>query len=367
VKTALDGFVVAVTADRRADEQIELLRRHGARALHGPTMQTLPIVADGNLRSVTDALITQPPDVVVANTGIGMRAWLSAADSWGLGEALADALRRAEVVARGPKAAGSLVTIGCEVRWRGMTGRLSEVVDHLRERDLRGVRIACQRDGSSVDEAAVALREAGADVVEVATYRWLRPADETAAMRLLDACCERAVDAITFTSPPAIDNLFALAEERQQTSALRAACNKSVTPVCVGPVTHEAANAHGLTTAVSPARPVLGAMVNAIIEALEPRRITVQAPSFVLELAGDVAVVNGNRIELTGREAAVLAALARKPGAVVAKATLLRTVWGDAAAEPHALEMAISRLRRQLHGSGAELKTVVRRGYMLGG
>ena len=112
---ALDGFAVAVTADRRAGEQIELLRRHGARALHGPTMQTLPIVADGNLRAVTEALLRKPAAIVIANTGIGMRAWLSAADSWGGGEQLGNRLREAGVGARGPKAGGSVGTPGCSV------------------------------------------------------------------------------------------------------------------------------------------------------------------------------------------------------------------------------------------------------------
>lgn len=365
--TVLDGFVVGVTADRRADEQIELLRRHGARALHGPMMRTLPIVADGNLRDITDAFIAQPPDIVLANTGIGMRGWLSAADSWGIGEDLADALRRAEVVARGPKAAGSLVTIGCDVRWRGQSGRLSEVVDHLLSRDLAGVRIAFQRDGSSIDAAAVALRAAGADVIEVETYKWLRPEDEAPAARLLDAICERSVDAITFTSPPAIENLVALATERDQIDDLRAACAGGVVPVCVGPVTQDAAIAHGLTSAIAPARWVLGAMVSAIVEVLEPRRRSVVLPSLKLELAGTVAFVNDERVELTGREAAVLNALADKAGTVVSKTALLRAVWGDANADAHALEMVVSRLRRQLGDGGAAVRTVVRRGYMLGG
>ncbi|MDP1795116.1 MAG: uroporphyrinogen-III synthase [Acidimicrobiales bacterium] len=363
----LDGFVVGITADRRADEQKELLRRHGARSVHGPTMRTLPIIADGDLRKATDALIATPPDVVFANTGIGMRAWLSAADSWGLGEELADVLRGAEVVARGPKAAGSLVTIGCDVSWRGPTGRLAEVIDHLRERDLNGVRIVCQRDGSTIDQAATALGASGADVVEVATYKWERPEDETAAGRLIDACLEGTVDAVTFTSRPALENLFALAAERGQAAELLDACTKSIVPVCVGPVCHEAAVAHGMPNAIVPVRPMLGAMVNALVDALGQRRVVLRLPTLELALAGTVATVNGVRVELTSREAAVLAVLADRPGAVVAKPTLLKAVWGDASADPHALEMVVSRLRRQLGPGGKALRTVVRRGYMLGG
>lgn len=361
--TALDGFVIGVTADRRADEQMELLRRHGARTLHGPTLRTLPLVADGNLRAATDAILAAPPDVVVANTALGVRAWLSAAHSWGVGEDLVSVLRNAEIVARGPKAAGSILTVGCDVRWRSPTGRMSEVIDHLLARPLSGVRIASLRDGSVVDEAALALRVAGAEVVEVETYKWLRPEDEAAAARLLDAVCEHAVDAVTFTSRAAIANLFALADERGQSDDVRAACARSVVPVCVGPVCHDAARAHGLSTAVAPHRSVLGAMVNAAVDALASRRVN----AFALELSGTVARIGAARVELTAREAAVLRALATRAGTVVAKNVLLKDVWGDPSADAHALEMVVSRLRRQLEPTGVSIRTVIRRGYMLAG
>lgn len=362
---ALDGFAVAVTADRRAEEQIELLRRHGARAMHGPTMRTLPIVADGQLRAVTEELLAKPPHIVLASTGIGMRAWVTAADSWGRGEALVAMLQRSEVLTRGPKAAGSLVTIGCDVAWRGDTGRLSEVVDYLLGRPLDGVRIALQRDGSDRRQAADALRAAGGDVVEVGVYRWERPADEAPAIRLLDACCTREVDAITFTSRPAVENLFALAAERNQADALRAACAAMVIPVCVGQVTHEAAVSHGLTSAVASARPLLGAMVSRVVDELSDRRVIVPLRGGDLVLSGSVASIDGRRIELTSREAAVLATLAARAGAVVSKATLLRDIWGDAQADPHALEVTVSRLRRQLGDAASSLETVTRRGYLL--
>ena len=41
-------------------------------------------------------------------TGIGIRAWIEAAQSWGLDHALLDALSGARVVARGPKAAAAV-------------------------------------------------------------------------------------------------------------------------------------------------------------------------------------------------------------------------------------------------------------------
>ena len=87
-----------------------MLRRRGAQVVHGPTVRTLPLVADAGIRAVTEQLVAAPPDVVIANTGIGVRSWFAAAESFGLGEALLDVFRDAEVLARGPKAAGAVLT-----------------------------------------------------------------------------------------------------------------------------------------------------------------------------------------------------------------------------------------------------------------
>ena len=64
----LHGFTVAVTADRRRDEQTVLLERLGAEVLMFPLLRTEP--ADlGTLRALTETIADAPPDYLVANTG----------------------------------------------------------------------------------------------------------------------------------------------------------------------------------------------------------------------------------------------------------------------------------------------------------
>ena len=64
--------------------------------------------------------------VVVANTGIGVRGWFAAAESWGVGDALRQALAGARILARGPKAAGAILTAGLPVEWRAPSETLAE-------------------------------------------------------------------------------------------------------------------------------------------------------------------------------------------------------------------------------------------------
>ncbi len=90
---------------------------------------------------------------------------------------------------------------------------------------------------------------------------------------------------------------------------------------------------------------------------------TVLVGAVPVELSGSVVRVGGRPVELAPRERAVLEVLSRRPGTVVNKAQLLAAVW-QGAADGHAVEVTIGRLRRRLDGS-LDIQTVPRRGYRL--
>jgi uroporphyrinogen-III synthase len=80
--------------------------------------------------------------------------------------------------------------------------------------------------------------------------------------------CTGAVDAVTFTSQPAVHHLFRIAERLGRADDLRAACNGAVLPVCVGPVCADAALAEGITRPRWPDPPRLAAMIRLVAAAL---------------------------------------------------------------------------------------------------
>src|SRR4051812_28667041 len=104
----LTGYRVAVTSARRSEELCALLRRRGATVSAAAAIDMVPLPDDHELHEHTKALIADPPDIVVATTGIGFRGWVAAADGWGLATDLIAALSRARIVSRGPKATGAL-------------------------------------------------------------------------------------------------------------------------------------------------------------------------------------------------------------------------------------------------------------------
>lgn len=359
----LHGYTVGVTADRRAEEQISLFERRGATVLHGPAIRTLPLGDDAGLRAATEAVLAQPPDLVVTNTGIGMRSWFEAAEAWGLGEQLAQVLGRARIYARGPKAAGACAALGLDVAGRAGSEQLDDCVALVLEALRPGQRVVVQRDGGDPPPAADRLRAAGAEVLEVPVYRWRPVEDPRPALRLADAVLAGRVHAVTFTAAPAVTSWLALADAAGVGEDLRRhLASPAVVVGCVGPVCAAAARAAGLgDDVVQPRTFRLGPLVRAVGERLLATAVR-RGP---LLLTGTVARVDDEPVELSPTEAQLLAVLAERDGAVVPKADLLRAVWGDGDLDPHVVEVTVGRLRRRLGPAGRLVVAVPRRGYAL--
>lgn len=361
----LDGFVIGITADRRSEEQAELLSRRGASVLHGPTMTTLYLASDDDLRKATETLLDRPPDYLVVTTGIGIRAWLETVSAWGLGDRLLAALADTLVIARGPKSAAAAQAGGLQVWARSATERMDALVSVLLAESLSGKSVAVQEYGMPNPDLRVALTDAGASVVEVPVYRWRLPDDPGPARRLIEAALEGRVDAITFTSAPAVHNLFAIADDAGLADDLRRACNDGVVAACVGPVCAGGAREEGIAAPLMPAVGRLGLLVRVLSEHFEDRRRVYMIGGAELVVQGAAIEVGGERADLTPKERSVFESLVQATGSVVTRNSLLSDVWGSADADPHVLDATIGRLRRRLGPCGAAIETTPGRGYRL--
>ena len=355
----LSGYTVGVTADRRRDELASLLERRGARVVLAPALRIVPLADDTELRAATRACLDRPPDIVVVNTGIGMRGWLEAADGWGLAEPLRSVLAQAYIVTRDPDAHGAIRAARLRDRWSPASESYDEVIDHLRARGVSRQVVALQLHGERQPEATAALEAAGARVIEVPVYRWAPPTDPAPLHRMVDLVTGRLVDAVTFTSAPAVNALLRAAGPASD--AMLDALRSDVLVACVGPVTAAPLRRHGVPV-VAPGRARLGALVRTIIEELPPRATTLKVAGHELVLRGHATVVDGELRPLAPAPMAVLRALAGTPGRVLSRAALLRTL--PRGADEHAVEMAVARLRAGLGAPGV-VQTVVKRGYRL--
>jgi uroporphyrinogen-III synthase len=357
---SLSGYTVGVTADRRRDELAGLLESRGARVVLAPALRIVPIADDAELKAATRACLDNPPDIVLVNTGIGMRGWLEAAEGWGLVDPLRAALGRAYMVARGPKARAAIRSAGLHDHWSPEGEGYEEVVEHLTARGIAGLTVAMQLHGESQPEYTEALAAAGARVIEVPVYRWAPPTDPAPLHRLVDLITGRLVDAVTFTAAPAVYALLRAAGPAGD-AALLDALRYRVLVACVGPVTAAPLRRHDVPV-VAPSRARLSALVRILVEELPKRAVSLEVAGHSLTLRGHAAVVDGELRPLAPAPMAVLRALAATPGRVLSRAALLHAL--PRGADEHAVEMAVARLRAGLAAPGV-VQTVVKRGYRL--
>jgi uroporphyrinogen-III synthase len=356
----LAGFTVGVTAERRRDELEALLRRRGARVVSAPAITIVPLLDDDALHAATELCLGRQPDVVVATTGIGFRGWLEAAEGWGIGDALRAVLRRARLIARGAKPCGAIRAAGLSEAWSAPSESCAEILRELLTEGVAGQRIAVQLHGGPQEEFVAGLRAAGADVVEVPVYRWTVPDDPGPVQRLVEQVLAGQVDAVTFTSAPAVTSLLDVAGPAAARSLLGLFAGP-VLAACVGPVTAAPLRAAGVP-ALEPPRARLGALVKAVTDELPRRARRVRVAGAELELRGHAVLVDGSVRALAPASMATLSALAERPGAVVSRAVLTAAL--SRGADGHAVDMAVARLRSAL-GSPRYIETVIKRGYRL--
>lgn len=365
---SLTGYRVAVTSARRADELCALLDRHGATVCTAPAITLVNLPDDDELHHNTEALIARPPDILVATTAIGLRGWIAAADGWGRATDLITALAGARIISRGPKATGALRAAGLPESWSPESESSREVLDHLLESGVAGLRVAVQLHGVADDwdpvpEFLDELRAAGADVVRIRVYRWQPTSLGGDFDQLVTRIAQRQFDAVAFTSAPAVMATLMRATELGVVDELLAALRSEVRAMCVGPVTAGPLARLGIPTS-APQRMRLGALARHIVDELPALRThTVHAAGHQIEIRSTCVLVDGEVKSLSPAGMATLQALARSPGTVVGRDNLLRALPGNGS-DTHAVETAILRLRTAL-GDKNIVATVVKRGYRL--
>jgi uroporphyrinogen-III synthase len=265
-------MAIGVTAERRAAQQGDLLAKRGAEVLYGPTLRVFSLAEDLTLRSRTAEVIARPPDFLLASTGFGMRTWLTAADSWGLRDALLGALGPARVANRGAKAASANHAAGLAEWYRAPHERLDELVERVLLEPLAGRRVVLQLHGVADSGAVASLLAAGAEVIEIDAYRLSLPVDRAPAQDLIRAACAAELAAVTFVIAPAVHNLFVLAAEIGLDGDLRRALNSTVVAACVGPVCADGAIDEGVLRPLVPSRPRLVPLVQALTDYLQEAR-----------------------------------------------------------------------------------------------
>ena len=355
----LEAFTVGVTSNHRSDTQIELWRRSGAGVEHAPMVELVPLELSVIAETIR-AVIDSRPRLVVFTSSAGVKGIFDAAMQVGLSTPLSEVIDTAMVICTETEAAAELVSwgFGVDATLRAATPtELNElIVRWCPDAQL----VAIQLDGGDDEWAVGTVAAMGRDPMPLLSYRWGPPVDVDRARRFVRRVAEGKLDAVTFTTEGAVEQFTLIAEALGVRSRAL-----ETTAVCLGNASAGRAAAVGFGDVITPRRSGLAAMVRITEVAFSERGRVIDLAGHSLSLRGRQVSLDDEPVLLSDREREVLVRLAERPGAVVSKAELVRTVWGDVNADHHVAEVSVARLRQRLGDAGVGIETVIRRGYRL--
>jgi len=360
----LAGYTVAIASDRRRHGLADLLESVGARTIGIQAARSVAKPDQAALREATSRCLAAPCDEVVISSALGLRAWIAAARRWRMAPPLLARFGQARLLARDPAAADGLRALGLTTIFSTDRETTEDLLRYLlTQRPQTGRRIVVQTNQLSLAEPCLALRRAGADVIEVPTFSTQPPAESFSLRRLSDLVIRRQIDALALVGAEVTQQVCGQAAKERRLADLLTALEYDVLCVALGPQTAMPLPAHAVS-AVLAGRPFAEDIAEEVLGALPQRGLQVAVGGHQLEVRGRAVVLDGRLIAVPGGPLAVLRALARDPGRVLSAAEIRRhePSWADV--DDHAVEMAVSRLRRVLDGTDL-VQTIVNRGYRL--
>jgi uroporphyrinogen-III synthase len=356
----LSGFTIAVISHRRRHRVAELLEQHGARIVSVQGVRAVPQPDPDVVRRATAASLDGPVDDVVTASAGSVRAWLRVVPD---PERLLAVFRSARLLAADARTADALRTFGLQDILSTPAGSADELYRFLLTHPPARRRIVAQLDTPVQAEACESLRMRGADVLEVPTYVTEPPNDVLGVRRIVELMSRRQVDAVGWLDPVAAGHVLRFAADHGRLPAVVAQLGAHIPAVCRGPLAAATLRAHGLEPLV-PELPFDEETAAQLAKSVLQRAVHATVGSTALEVRGHVVLLDGRPYPIQQGPIDVLRALALEPGKVLSSADVRRLVPGLTDTDDHAIEMAVSRLRRSLPDADL-VQTVMRHGYRL--
>jgi uroporphyrinogen-III synthase len=256
--------IVAFLEGRRTAELADLIQRHNGVPLAAPCLREVHRPDAPSLQADVARVCDAELAVAIFLTGVGTTTVFEAARRMDREADLRNKLDQAVVTVRGPKPTAVLRKLEVRIDLTAPPpNTTAEVLEVLEAVDLTGKTVAVQLYGEPNPALTRALRDRGANVLELAPYVWDRPVDPVPILRLLDALDNNEIDALLITSQAQVDNLFGVATDYSRAPKLA-----NVAIGVQGPVAEAALERRGLHAAFRPAHGHMGALVLAAADYL---------------------------------------------------------------------------------------------------
>ncbi|MFI7609241.1 uroporphyrinogen-III synthase [Micromonospora sp. NPDC049366] len=354
---------MAVLSDVRRHPMAETLAAEGARVVSVQAVRAVAQPIEETLQQATMSCLTSPLDQLVVTAAVEFNYWMAAVRSWRLDVPLLARFAHARLLASNPLCADALRALGFTNISSAVGDTTEGLVLHLRHRLPPGQTIALQVSTPAMQELAHTLSEVGHKVVSVPTYQVLPSNSPDVMRRVVKQVVGRQLDAVVLTSAEATRSLLWHARTCDQFDELHQALSGDVVAVCLGPLTAAPLRELDIEPQLAGA-PYVEHLTNAVAGVLRQRTQLIAADPHTVEVRGEAVVVDGRLITMQQGPMALLRVLARHPDRVLSPAEVRRLLPFWAHTDDHAVEVAVSRLRRSLAGVNL-VQTVMKRGYRL--
>ena len=258
----LSGLKVVSFESRRGKEMAELIRRYGGEPIVAPSMREVPLGENRAVLELVPQLEAGRFDLLILMTGVGTRTLNQALLTLYSQERIVNALRKTQLVVRGPKPIAALKELGLAPAitvpepntWREVLATLDAAAP------TRGKRVAVQEYGIPNRELVAELESRGATVTSIPIYRWALPEDLDPLRGAMQKILDGDVAVALFTNGAQVDHLFRVAAEDKCDELLRDSLRKLVIG-SVGPVCTEGLRQFELKPDIEPAHPKMGSLI----------------------------------------------------------------------------------------------------------
>lgn len=259
-----NGLRVLSFESRRAQEIAQLIRNYGGVPIVAPSMREIPAPGEEEREAIKE-ILKGKFDVIIFMTGVGARALLQAAEAICPREQLLSALRRTQIVVRGPKPAAVMREFQLPITlavpepntWREIVQILDENSEQV---PIKQRRILVQEHGEPSPELYVALRERGAEVLPIRVYRWDLPEDISPLRQAIRELVDKKIEIVMFTSSMQFIHALRVAREIGLEQGFLEGL-KNVTVASIGPVASATLRENGVRVDLEPSHPKMGFLV----------------------------------------------------------------------------------------------------------
>jgi uroporphyrinogen III methyltransferase/synthase len=251
----LFGKTVVVTRAReQASDFRLLLEEKGAQCIEFPTIEVIP-PADWGLVDRAIQNLDQY-DWVIFTSINGVRFFFQRLIEKGED---VRALHGIRIGAIGPKTASGLEERGLRLDLIPSEYRAEAVIEGLGKAEVVNKKFLLPRAAKAREILPERIKEMGGQIDVVPVYETIRPTGKREEVR--DLLKKRAISCVTFTSSSTVENFVKMFPEGDLPSLV-----EEVTIACIGPITAQTAQEHGLEVKIMPGEYTIEALTAAIVE-----------------------------------------------------------------------------------------------------